>query len=68
MAPASRTVLRQFAAFVAGMGQATITYQLHAFSGRTYSILWALDLALTFAFIQLLIAEGRERADRERQG
>ncbi len=68
MGPASKTVLRQFAIFVAGVGQANITYHLHMFNGHTYTLLWALNLALMFAFIQLLIAEGRERADRERQG
>jgi hypothetical protein len=67
MAPASKTVLRQLAAFGAGAGQAAITYQLHTFTGRTYHLMWVLDLALMFAFIQLLIAEGRERAKRERR-
>lgn len=67
MASASKTVLRQFATFGAGAGQAAITYQLHTFTGGTYHIMWALDLGLMFAFIQLLITEGRERADRERR-
>jgi hypothetical protein len=67
MAPASKTVLRQFATFGAGAGQAAITYHLHTFAGPTYHIMWALDLALMFAFIQLLIAEGHERAERERR-
>lgn len=67
MLPASETALRQFVIFGAGVGQAAITYSLHTFTGWAYHVMWAVDMVLIFKCIQLLIAEGRERAERERR-
>jgi uncharacterized membrane protein YgaE (UPF0421/DUF939 family) len=60
MTPTVRTGLRRIATVVLGMGQASIAYMLHAFTGWQW---WAmLGVAL-----RLVMAEGAER-ERARQG
>jgi uncharacterized membrane protein YgaE (UPF0421/DUF939 family) len=67
MSPGIRRGLRRIVGVIAGAGQSGIAYVIHRFDGWTRTALYLLMLALIAVLVRVAMAEGRERAERERQ-
>jgi hypothetical protein len=67
MSPEVRTGLRRLGVVLACGGQSGIAYVIHRFDGWTRIALYVLMLALIAVLVRLSMAEGRERAERQRR-